>query len=365
MRILHVVTLISPDRAYGGPVTVALNQAVELTRRGHEVTVCAATRGYEVVPTERSGVDLRLFPAIQLIPKAGFAGLTSVGLIRWVYAHLDSFDVVHVHLARDLVTMPIARLASLRSKRVLSQTHGMILPDSRFVARVFDRFLTRPVLRSVAVALCLNQREVEAVQQVDGSDLRCVELPNGVAFVDMRISTASESREILFVGRLQKRKNAPVFVAAAKLLIGQGSTARFTLVGPDEGDGPGIREAIRGEHQIQWIGALEPDQVLDKLREAAVYVLPAVDEPFPMTVLEAMAVGLPVVITRSCGLAGLVTVHDAGLVVDPTPRDVADAIDELLDDPERARDMGTRGRSAVRSRLSIETVAAELIDLYR
>src|SRR5437867_204758 len=58
MRILQVVTLLSPDGAYGGVARVALNQSAELIGRGHDVTVAAATRGYEVVPEELDGVPV-------------------------------------------------------------------------------------------------------------------------------------------------------------------------------------------------------------------------------------------------------------------------------------------------------------------
>ena len=75
MRILQVVTLLSPDGAYGGPARVALNQSAELIRRGHDVTVAAATRGYRVPPTELNGVPVRLFAARTLLPGTGFAGM--------------------------------------------------------------------------------------------------------------------------------------------------------------------------------------------------------------------------------------------------------------------------------------------------
>ncbi|RMB77370.1 glycosyltransferase [Rhodococcus sp. SBT000017] len=364
MRILHVVTLVSPDGAFGGPVTVAFNQAAELARRGHDVTVCGGTRGYEAIPTERDGVALQLFPVVQL-PRLGFAGMTSPGLVRWVRANVTDFDVVHVHLARDLVTMPMALMAVLRAEKVVVQTHGMVVSDTRLSTKVFDRLLTRPVFARVAAALYLNDRELKSLRNIGGHGLSCVELINGVKPYETRDPAAETSGEVVFVGRLHRRKNAPMFVAAAHLLIERGSAAHFTLVGPDEGDGAAVSAAIDGEQQISWIGALGPNDVVDLLRKAAIYVLPAVDEPFPMTVLEAMSVGLPVVITTSCGLADFVTEHGAGLVVDATAADIAGAIDELLANPDRAQAMAARGRQAVRSHASVDAVVTKLVAYYQ
>lgn len=77
MRILSVVTLVSPDGAFGGPVRVALNQATALRELGHDVTLAAGGRGFDEPPTELDGVPVRLFPARTVVPGIGFAGLSS------------------------------------------------------------------------------------------------------------------------------------------------------------------------------------------------------------------------------------------------------------------------------------------------
>jgi hypothetical protein len=58
MRVLQVVALISPDGSYGGPARVALNQSAELVKRGHEVTLAAATRGFRVPPSTSISVAI-------------------------------------------------------------------------------------------------------------------------------------------------------------------------------------------------------------------------------------------------------------------------------------------------------------------
>ena len=98
------------------------------------------------------------------------------------------------------------------------------------------------------------------------------------------------------------------------------SNARFTLVGPDEGEGPALRAALDGESQISWEGALAPGAIPRRMAAASVYVLPSVREPYPMSVLEAMSVGLPVVVSADCGLAPLVERTHCGIVTDPRSR---------------------------------------------
>ena len=112
MRILHIVTLVTPTGDYGGPIRVAENLASEQRRRGHEPLIAGGQRGFTTTPSEINGIPARLFPVRRLIPRTGFAGLVSPGLQRFLRRELEAYDQVHIHLARDLITLPAARLAS-------------------------------------------------------------------------------------------------------------------------------------------------------------------------------------------------------------------------------------------------------------
>src|SRR5680860_368699 len=159
MKIVQIVTLISPDAAYGGPVRVAVNQARELMRRGHDVTIIAGTRGYDTKPTEIDGVPVHLFNVSRWIPHTGFAGLTSWRLWLHLLRHVKDFDLVHVHMARDLVTLPSAAVALLMRVPLALQCHGMIDTTSNLLARPLDALLTRLILRRAGVVFYLTPRE--------------------------------------------------------------------------------------------------------------------------------------------------------------------------------------------------------------
>ena len=147
MRILQVVTLLSPDGAYGGPARVALNQSAELVSRGHDVTVVGAARGYRDVPTELNGVPVKLFAAKTLLPRTGFAGMGAPGLGKWLRSNWARFDVTHIHFGRDLVVLPVAAAARRRGIPYLLQTHGMVVPSNHPLAAPLDTVWTRKVLR--------------------------------------------------------------------------------------------------------------------------------------------------------------------------------------------------------------------------
>ncbi len=364
MRILSVVTLISPDGAYGGPVRVAVNQARALIEAGHQVTVAAATRGFASPPTTIDGVDVRLFPARTILPGTGFAGLGAPALTRWVRHHLDQVDVVHLHLARDLVTLPVA--AAVRSAGVpyFVQTHGMIDPSSNPLAAPLDAALTRRILRDAAGVFYLTNHERDQLRLVAG-DLTFHHLANGVPEAD-QAPAAPVPAEVLYLARLAPRKRPVEFVQAASALAARFPDVRFRLVGPDEGEGAAVQAAIQASAaDVAWEGALSPEESLARMAKASVYVLPSVAEPYPMSVLEAMSIGRPVVITSQCGLADFVADHDAGRVSEPDVTALVEAISELLLDPAAADRCGRNGRDAVRSELTMTVIADQLAAHYR
>lgn len=364
MRIISVVTLISPHGEYGGPVRVAVNQARQLSENGHDVRLLAGTSGFKVPPNELEGVPVTLFPAHRVLPGAGFAGLAAPALWRWLRQAVRDDDVVHIHAARDLVTLPAAAVARARGVRYVLQTHGMIDPSGHLLAKPLDALLTRPLLRDAHTVFHLTPVEREGLLAVGGPALNLVELPNGVPPAEPGTPTGTE---VLYLARLAPRKRPVHFVKAAAELGREFPEATFRIVGPDEGEGAAVRTAIEDSglgERIAWEGALPPDQTLERLRRASIYVLPAIAEPYPMSVLEAMSVGLPVVVTSSCGLSGMVAANGAGIVVDESLGALIDGIRALLAHPEAAADAGRRGRALVRTELAMPAIAERLVEVY-
>ncbi len=363
MRILQVVALLSPDGAFGGPARVALNQSAELIRQGHQVTLAAATRGFDAPPTEFNGVPLQLFGARTLVPGTGFPGMGSPGLFRWFRANGCDFDIVHIHFGRDLVVLPVA--ASARANRIpyVLQTHGMVIPSSHLLSGPLDAVWTRKLLRDASAVLYLTKQERAQLGEVAGPALHLLPLGNGVP--EYPVATDhSGPPEVLFVARMHSRKRPLMFVEMAKALLDDGIDARFTLVGPDEGEGPALRSALRDHPRISWQGALAPEQIPLRMATANVYVLPSTQEPYPMSVLEAMAIGLPVVVAADCGLASLVDRSGCGIVTDGDLPAFTSAVKSLLTERYSAREMGRRGRAAAHAEFGMRAIGEQLIAVY-
>lgn len=183
MNILQIVTLISPDGAYGGPVRVAFNQARQLRAQGHDVRIAGSYRGYEVPPERIEGTPVYLSKARTVLPGVGFAGIAAPAMFIWMIRNRRTFDVVHVHAARDCVTLPAAALAMVLGKHVVLQTHGMIDRSRRSLALLLDLLLTKCVLRRAAAVLYLTEDERTELLHIQKC-CRTEHLANGVPKYD-------------------------------------------------------------------------------------------------------------------------------------------------------------------------------------
>lgn len=364
MKILQVVTLVSDDGAFGGPLKVALNQAEELRGRGHSVTIAAAWRGTGRPPSHLQGTPARLFPARQLLP-VGFSGLHGRGMLRWLASNVRAFDVVHVHAGRDLVSVQAMTVAGRAKVPYVTQTHGMVGIDDRLSARLLDRAATRTLLRRATCRLTLTTaEEAQLSHVVPGATVR--RILNGVAPGDP-CQRPSGPPEVLFCARLHARKRPRHFIAMADLLRPRVPEATFALVGPDEGEVLRVQQDItaRGlSDVVTYEGALPYEAVPDRMRRAAVYVLPSVDEPFPMSLLEALSLGIPSVITDTCGIASVLAERRAALVTDGTPEQLADAVESLLLNPALAEAVSSAAVTAIAEVFSIQAVVNDLEEVY-
>jgi glycosyltransferase involved in cell wall biosynthesis len=367
MRILHVVTLVDDHSSYGGPLTVAVNQCLELRRLGHDARILAGWAGEGPPPTELEGVPAHLFRVRNVVPGMRFSGLLSLAMLTWVRRNAKKFDFAHLHAARDLVPLSTGTLLRQAGVPYATQTHGMVLPDARATARLIDKLLTLRVLHHARARFVLTQAETEAILQLLGARSVTIRLPNGVAVHDVE-RIATEPLDVLFLARLHPRKRVMDFAEAAQALIAEGHDVRFSVVGPDDGELSGLLTFISANPQLAgrlcYEGAVPHADAAPRLALAGVFVLPSVDEPFPMTLLEALAVGTPAICTTSCGVAEELADDDAALVIEPGAPALQSALRMLIENPELRVALSVAGQQTARTRYSMQAVSTRLLNVY-
>ena len=340
---------------------MAFGQAKALARLGHEVTVYAGAPVAEAADSHRDGFRLRTFPVRRLAPFGGFATLWPRGLRRALLNDANDLDVAHIHLARDLSTLPAALALHTKHVPYVAQTHGMIDRSDRRLAGLLDRLATRRALSGAASWLLLTPEEEVDLAQV-ATPKRLLPIRNGVE-ISEPTTLEGRSDTVLFLARLHERKRPLAFVAMAERLADKLPHTSFVMVGPDEGEGDAVTQAISATglgDRLRWVGALPPDETSAAMASARVYVLPAVNEVFPMTVLESFVAGTPVVTTSSLGIAADCDRFGAALITDGSVDELVAATHRARSDASVAESLRRGAAEYLHSELNIQDVAREL-----
>ena len=174
---------------------------------------------------------------------------------------------------------------------------------------------------------------------------------------------------IISIGRLIEKKGFADLISACALLRAHSRTFQCSIIG----EGP-FEESLRAQiaaaglgQSVELAGPLPQTEIAQRLAHATIFALPSTREAdggmdnLPTVIMEAMAAGLPVISTPLGGIPEMVEDGINGeLVPDRDPAALSAAIERLLDDPERARQLGERGRQIAREKFSIETSAWQL-----
>lgn len=368
-----------PAVRYGGPIYSVHELCKALRSVGHEVHVFTTNVDGDKdidVPIGQAvdvdGVKVWYFPS-----RVGRRLYYSPRMKSALRERVREFDVVHMHSVFLWSTWAAASAARKAGVPYMLSPRGMLLKDlvyrkSRWKKSLWIRLIERANLRNAARIHVTSRLEGAGLREF-GFDLpSMVAIPNGVSLPGETTSgtvsddvagIARAGGYVLYLGRINWKKRLDRLVDVWRTPV----DARLVVAGNDEeGCLAELRQQMdRGNiENITFIPRFVADTDKASLfQNAAVFVLASYSENFGNTVLEAMAFGVPVVVTEEVGAREVVEASGGGRVV-PIEQ-LGAAIRELLSDPERRREIGRKGRDFVAENLSWEHVAREMEGAYR
>jgi glycosyltransferase involved in cell wall biosynthesis len=371
VKILHVVPTYLPARRYGGPIFAVHGLARALAARGHEVDVFTTNvdgDGESDVPLRQrvdlDGVGVHYFPSrfrrLYWSPQMRNALLTSV----------HRYAVVHLHSVFLYPTFAAARIAHYSRVPYVISPRGMLVPEliaakSRWTKLAWLRLIERRNFSGAAAIHFTTERERQDALRTKMPIRSSFVVPNGIDLSAPALSPPHrDSDTILFLGRITWKKGIDRLITALPHI----EHARLLIAGNDEENlTPRLRELAERlgvANRIELLGPVEGAAKEALLARATLFALASMSENFGNVVLEAMAAETPVVLTPEVGLAEEVRRARAGVIVPAQPRELANAINALLRDPNGRRVMGEQGRRTVETRFSWPRIAEEMEAQY-
>jgi glycosyltransferase involved in cell wall biosynthesis len=348
---LKRIVMIGSDRDVRGGVSAVVRVCEEqgLFERWNAIYLAPHRDG---TPSQKAAQALR-------------AWATFMGMVRRHEAAL-----LHVHLNSDASfwrkALFIVPAIAAGIPYVLQVHCGRFPEFYRDGCGALSRRFVRWVLSRARSVLALSDGSREALSSID-PQLPVAVLPNPVAIPPWKADTASEPPTVLYLGMLTEAKGVFDLLRAWKAVKMAIPAARLVLAGVGE------VERVHALARAAGFGAdlVTPGWVDDAgkaalMRRAALVVLPSHWEAMPMSVLESMAAGLPVVASRVGGIPSVVLDGVTGLLVQP--RDInglAEALVALLRDPVMRRAMGDAGRERASAEFSAGVVVPRLEAVWR
>ena len=374
MNVLHVMPSLA--RAYGGPTQSLLGFLGASEAAGIRTDVVAPHASDVDLAWVRAllppSTELRTFPArgpghMKLAP----------ALLRHVRELGSHYDAVHVHGVFNLVSDLGARAALAARVPLVVRPFGTL---SRYTfeyrrgwaKRLYYRVLEAPTLRRAAVVHFTTDTELE---EADRPGMRLghkgvvVPPPWTGPLPPPRVPVA-EPRTVLLLSRLHPVKAVEALIDTWPLVAAARPGLRLVIAG----DGPPeyvnrLRERVLhspgGPYDIRFPGFVNGEAKARTLADADLFVLPSFHENFGIAVIEALAAGLPVVVSPDVQLASFVAAHHLGRVSARDPRALADSILSALGDDALRRRCALDGAAIIQRVFSPAAVGVKLRELYR
>jgi len=377
MKVLHVVANFSPE--WGGP-----------TRSVHGLTEALAKKDIQISifgPKKRDNDKNILYPKetiVKLFPKDFLYRLWtghSFSLKKALKAEIEKFDLVHIHEIWHHPHFAGYKAAKYLKKPFIISIRGELEPwclnHKALKKKIYSILIQKKILREATALHALTKEEVKNISKfVNNKNI--FNIPNGLNLEEFNNLPPQKDIEnlypdlkgkkvILFFGRIHPKKGLDILAKSFSTFAKDRENVRLVIAGPDEnGYKSKIKSILKNEdilNKVIFTGMLSGNTKLAVLNRANIFVLPSYSEGFSMAVLEAMACGLPVIITGKCNFPE-VEKNKAGIIINGDVNPLAKALDNLLNNPYLCKEMGENGRKLVREKFTWDKIANQMINLY-
>ena len=382
MIICHATNSLT--RTGGGTPHVVWGLSRGHARAGHETRVIGLSDPYDdewLDDARLSHIDTEVHPR---------AGPYMLGWSRLLHKRLvcseygKEIDLLHQHGIWSMLSYTCHRWSKRWHKPKVITVHGMLdgprLQHKPMRKRAFAAIAENRNLRSAAVLHALCESEHSDIRQF-GLDNPTAVIPNGISVEDYAdLPSEAQLKELqpqlrdrrilLYLGRLHPLKGLPALVEAWRECKAERNNGwTLAIIGPDQaGTSKSLRDYCRQHKLTEGVALLGPMYGADKLAAlaaASCFILPSHTEGFAISVLEAMACSLPVIITPACNFPEI-ALEQAGWVTTPEPSLLSAQIKATLNlSAAQLRETGRRGRNLVERKYSWQSIATDMTAVYQ
>lgn len=386
MRVLHVVPTYLPAYKMGGPIKAVHSLCRSLSQKGVNTSVYTTnldSSGHTDValntPVDIDGVSVTYFPVT-----IGRRYNYSRALGRALGENIMKFDLLHIHSVFLYPTAVASYLCRKYNVPYIINPLGALDPDminfkNSVLKQCYIKLIEKNNINN-ATAIHLASSYEQDKFRLLGFRTRVVVVPRGVDlknFPEKKIQITLKElypetegkKVVLFMGRLHPKKGFALLAKAFKRIVDKKEKTHLLIAGTGENKYVNkvrlMFKRLNIEKHVTFAGMILGDEKIAALQGSDLFVLPSHGENFGVAVVEAMAFGLPVVVTDRVGLWPDIKEYGAGVVVGPSVEEIEKAILRLVEKDELSKSMGVKARQLVGDRFDIRKIANKMTTIYR
>ncbi len=386
LKILHVIPSIAPR--YGGPSHAIYTTCRSLQAAGAEVLIATTNAdGDNVLPVLlKQNIIYQDVNTIFFARQFSEALKYSRPLAEWLDQHVVDFDLVHIHAVFSHACVAAARACRKHRIPYIVRPLGTLDPWSlkqkQFRKQLFWHFGVKQMLR-YADAIHYTTADEKRLAESELGVGNGIVIPNGIDLSPARRDSeratnvdrgltepVSRSTYVLALSRIHPKKGYELLIEVFAQVKKQVAFSNWQLVIAGDGESVYVEQLKTLAEQVglngdaRFVGWLEGDRKQSVLQGAALMALPSFQENFGISLIEAMACGVPVLVSPQVNLAPDIAAAQAGWIAELNQEDFARVLAEAMSNEHERQRRGAQGRQLAQN-FGAEHVATKLMHLYR
>lgn len=374
MKILHVTPGYKPAFIYGGPIISVSGLCEKIAEYGNEVTVLTTTANgtgdlptHTRIPKHVEGVDVFYFKRWT----KGNSHFTPSLLYR-LLKDVKKYDVVHIHTWWNLVVLPALLICILRGVRPILSIRGTMSAftfdeKSNSPKALFHRFIGKYMIRKTVIHVTSEKEQVECQEKI--GDFQSFNLPNYINLQDAEAAQETRTDAVftmVMLSRIHPVKNIELVLDCLSEVT---FDFRLVIIGKGEKEYVERLKNMAKEKKIadniEWLGARRGKDKFQLLASADLFVQMSLTENFGNSIIEAAAVGTPVLISETVGAADYVKRLELGRIVPLDKEIVIKTLSDVFSSPRDGIKMKKERKEAVLREFYSKQLYSKYMEQYK
>ena len=360
MKVIQIVSYFPPH--LGGMELRVKELTEKLAKKGHKVEVFTSDIGCPKDKQLKSTKNLK----INYLPAWEFAHTPIIPSLFSRLMKIPKNSIMHLHIAQALTPEIVWLVSKIRKIPYITHIRGNPEISGRFgfLLAPYKKLFLRKVLIDSNKIISLNEDYKNIFSKMYNlPKKKIITIPNATTFEPINKIRIRPVKNILFVGRLSMEKNILKLVESFSLLKNKNITLNIVGEGEKRDE---IEQLIKKKKlkNITLHGRKEKEELINIYKSSDIFILPSEYECFSSTLLEAMATGTPIIASNVLGTRNIIKDNYNGLLVKPTPKGIAKAIEKLTANPKLRQRLAKNGLKEVK-KYSWNKIVKQTEDVYK